>query len=265
MARIKNQETSIERRFVAFPMMFLSSFILAAIVYFLPSLTIKSNGAAVSEQTMLAQLFSEASAKYAAAVEDLFYRRQSVPESDLMAIKDDFSTLHAFAEEFISRNHIYSLSLTLLPKIKQHEQNSAVLIDVNQVIMAEESIGTQFKAFTDCAISVNYSKTASIVLDNLNKCTPYLVQAQNDALTIPEQSTSGCEASKKTHAILSMYSKNHELLTKFYSLSRDQKAIEASAIDVSYKESLARIKELPSWNFCINHYLQETAKTLGLE
>lgn len=262
MARIKNQKTVIARRFVAFPLMLLSLLILVALVYLLPSITLTANSAADVELQLLVEQYTAANTAYQSNVESIVYKRRAVTQQGLAQLQQELETLQSEFDAFVSQYHVYTLSITLLPKLKKQIQHTSALSQINQVLVAEEAVGIPFEQFSSCIKKIKYASTASVVLNALNGCKQHLGTALKEASSIPLESLATCDPSMTPQAILKVHERNNELLIQFYALSKAQKAKEAAAVDISYKNSLQDLQDLPSWNYCVNIYLQQTINEL---
>jgi hypothetical protein len=240
--------------------MVLSVLLLAAIVYFLPNVTLSSNFGTRAELTLLVDEYAAASNEFDLKANSLIQKRQSTDAVELLELQNRFISLHSATDAFITESHLYSYSLTFLPKIKNHEKSVDLLLEINQALIAEEAIGEPFESFSTCIKKINYAKTASLVLNELNACTHYLTEAKKSLLSLPSQINTHCENGKTPGDIIDVYTQNHTLLLQFYTLSKDQKAKDAAAIDLQYKASLATLQKLPSWNYCISVYLQDASK-----
>jgi len=264
MARIKDQKTSIARRYVAVPLMVLSTVLLAAVVYFLHQFTGDQAFIARNESKHLISAYQNADKQYSEITAKLFLQRTPINDSTIVELAESFSQLKQRTTTYIRKNNSITLSLTLIPKIEARENTIDVLNTVNGILRAEDSIGIKLTAFQMCKDKINYSKSAKVVLAALKKCTPLITEAHANAAIFPQDTLIHCGTNKTPRMLLSTQLESHELLVKFYALSSAQKAKEAAATDAEYKASLIKLQSLPSWNYCINVYLQNTAQELGI-
>jgi len=245
--------------------MLVSVLILAGIVYFLQRFTSDDQIITRSESAGLTSAYAAADAQYQKLLTDLFSKRISVSDVEITELSTTFSKLHLATTEFIQRTGSYTLSLTLVPKLKTHEENIRILQQVNQVLAAETTIGASLDAYNTCMDAINYSKTASTVLAKVTTCTSHLSSAQKELITLPTEVNERCSSPNTPTKIVTAQFNSHKLLLEYYRLSKNQQAKEAARIDINYKNSLKELEKFPTWNYCINVYLQETAKEVGIK
>lgn len=204
--------------------------------------------------------FEAAEKTFTTSYNSIISKRLSVQPFILESLDTEYEHIQ---QELASLTETSQEKTRLEVTINQRRITVVGLSEMNTVIIAEAELGNALDNYSLCQKGINYTQKPALIVTALEKCEPYVSEAQTAVQTLPTIAYATCTLEQSPVFLVQQYRDALTLLKKEYALGAAEKTIEAAATEQEYRAKIAKIQSLPKWNSCISTYLQNKGTAIS--